>query len=83
MNASLGVPEHFPTGPALLYVTQPDQSGLITEDPSFLIQVDRFTIKEGGPLSADGAYRERAILRALLVHALHLVDAEDADGRDR
>ena len=64
--------EHFPPGPALLYIpTITDR--LFKEGGTSLYRVDNGTIMEGGVLSEDEARRERAVLRALLRHALTLV----------
>lgn len=65
----------YPPGPALLYVHADARHGLrFDDDVRTLTQVDLSAPAEGGPLSAADAARERALLRALLVHALRLLD---------
>lgn len=70
----------FPTvrGPAILYVPTPDDFPMGTEE-TVIYRVDTdMPVREGGTLSAEVARRERAVLRALLVHALTLLDESEA-----
>jgi len=67
----------FPDGPALIYVPTKDELGIGT---TIAFRVDRgVPLQAGGSLSDGDARRERAILRALLTHALHLVDQADSE----
>jgi hypothetical protein len=73
-----GIPElepAFPTepvsigsGPALIYRHS---------DGHTFTFADRDPVREGGPLSVDDAHRERRLCRALLIHALSLLDGEN------
>lgn len=68
---------HYPPGPALLYV-HADPGPLLLDRPSQTItQVDFGPPLEGGPVSPAEVQRERRILRALLEHALWLLDREE------
>lgn len=70
----------LPSGPALLYIPS-DPGGLVTESllPT-AFRVDTHRITGGGPLSDDGARRERMLLRALLSQALWLLGPEEDEG---
>lgn len=63
-------PDWLPEGPALLYVHQDH-----TTDTRTVTRVDH-----SAPHEPDNSGRERALCRALLVHALHLLD--EVEGRD-
>jgi hypothetical protein len=70
---------YYPPGPALLYVPSP-VTGLVQdpEEARYAFRVDSSVIQEGGLLSVEDVYRERKILRALLEHALWLLDRAEA-----
>lgn len=79
MARTTPAPDHFPPGPALLYVLTP--SARLLDPPgteSVLVRVDNHqAITEGGSFTREEAARERAVLRALLTHSLLLLDQEE------
>ena len=68
MNAEM------PPGPALLYVPSCEEMDVTRS----VCRVDMDVPRGGGPMSEEQARRERALLRALLVHALWILDQEDS-----
>lgn len=64
--------EGWPQGPALMYVHSGGAVGMRT-----VTRVDNVVPGEGGPFSMMDATRERRVLRALLEHALWLLDREE------
>lgn len=60
-------------GPALLYVHSEEH----LDGTRQITRADMSVPLEGGLLSEGQARRERGVLRALLVHALWLLDQED------
>lgn len=68
---------YLPPGPALLYVHADLGPTLLDRPSQTITQVDFSPPREGGPVSPAEVQRERRILRALLEHALWLLDQEE------
>lgn len=69
---------YYPPGPALLYVHADPGMPFLDRPSQAITQVDHGVPVWGGPVSEKDAHRERRILRALLEHALWLLDQEES-----